>query len=349
MVAAPWQGACLGALAISLLAVSACSSFDPVKATRYMLLNADNYDALDISDAHWVAFDEQHSFSAACTNGAAGNHAPKDCSEVYAPWSGWKDPKCPPSEAELSQGYLADPGSNGAICIQGVLRRTLACNTGSAQCFQANGLDVSNMWGAGLGLTFSKFGKDAWSAPAHKVRGVAFDFSGSEETRLNLRVGIPIVLAPDIPVPSDRPFMRSDGSVLGTDGNIYNCDSTQSKEPRVDRSTTTLKDALVEEHARDPVTSERHSYGSAFWQSPSANPSWGSSPVEVGHNEFAWSAVQQPPEAPPHAGEPDPYNYPFSSAQILGIHFQVVPPPKGNKVDLNFAFCIRHLALLLEE
>ena len=349
MVTERWPSSCLAAVAISLFGLSACSSFDPVHETHFTLLYQDTYDALGMPGAHWVAYDEQHSASAACTNGAAGNHLSKECSEVYAPWTEWTNPKCSPTAQELSEGYLADPGANGSICIQGVLRPTLACakDHRPAQCFEANGLDVSNMWGAGVGLSFSQSGKQAWSAPAHKVRGVAFDFSGSEETRLNLRVEVPILLDPESRVSSDRPLMRSDGSVLGTDGNVYDCDTDQivESDSGVDRSKTTLKDALVGDQEGDPVSSERHPYGSPFWQLPSANPSWGSSPVQVGHNEFAWTDIQPPPEP-----RPDPNNYPFKdAAQILGVHFQVVPPSKGNKTDFQFAFCIRKLALLLED
>jgi hypothetical protein len=176
---------------------------------------------------------------------------------------------------------------------------------------------------------------------------VAFDFSGSEETRLNLRVQVPIELDPTSPVPPDRPLMRSDGWVIDTDGNVHRCD-TNKIDGHVDRATTTLQDALAENPAGDPVTSERHPYGSPFWQSPLVS-TWAPSPVQVGHNEFEWEAIKPPPEHNPNPGMRDPNNYLFNSAQILGVHFQVGPPPEGNKADFHFAFCIRKLALLLEE
>jgi len=345
MVTVAWRCASVRAAAIGalLFGISACSAFDPVKETRFTLLNPNTYAALGMPNARWVAYDDQHSFSAACTNGAAGNHAPSECAVVYVPWSDWQNPKCPPTEEQLSEGYLHDPGPNGHLCVRGVLHPLLPCGADrKTQCFGSNSgdeiVDQSNMWGAGVGLVFSP-GNEGWDAPGHKVRGVAFDFDGPEETRLNLRVGIPIVLDSKTLVPPGRPFMRSDGSVLGTDGKIYDCDSNDVSQSVVKREETRLIDAVVDPKPGDIVTSERHPYGSPFWQLPSTT-SWDSSPVKRGHNEFEWPDIAPPPEAA--------FNYLFDETQILGIHFQVVPPKNGGKNDLNFELCITNLAFLLE-
>ena len=342
---------CAIVLGLLLFGASACSSFDPVEETRFELLYTDTYDALDMSGAHWVTYDDQHSSLAACTNGAAGAHLPSECSEVYAPWDDRPDPQCPPTEDELLRGYLADPGADGSICIQGVLHPYLPCVHDDTQCYKANSgervVDQSNMWGAGVGLAFSATAKTAWDATKHRVRGIAFDFSGPDETRLVLRVDIPIVLDPNTHVPDTRPFIRSDGSVLGKDGTIHDCRSNQVLQSGVKRRDTKLSDALVAERAGGVVTSELHPYGSPFWQLPPTNPStpsWGFSPVKLGHNEVEWGDIRPPPEAPP----PDPNNYSFAKTQILGVHFQVAHQMTGSLDDLNFAFCIKNLAVLFE-
>ena len=346
-----WRGTALVAapLGILLLGASACSSFDPVKETRFTLLHEGTYDALDISGAHWLAYDDQHSSSSTCTNGAAGNHEPEECTLLELPSFTWAGSKCPPSETQLAEGHLPDPGPNGSICIQGVIRPSRPCGTEEHQCIDPDGIDYSNMWGAGVGLAFSDTGKRPWDGQTHEVKGVAFDFTGSEYARLNLRVQIPIVLDPSRRVSPNRPLMRSDGSVLGTDNKIYACDSDRVEPSGMNRSQTTLGDALVGNQKGGVVTSERHPYGSPFWQVPTTIPTWGSSPVKVGHNEFGWQDVKHPPETPPDPPQPDPNNYTFSETQILGIHFQVGPPVQGNKTDMPFAFCISKLALLFKD
>ena len=347
MVAVPSQCTRRGAGAIALLlsALSACSAFDPVKETRYTLLNSDHYAELDMKDAHWLAYDDQHSRTFSCTNGAAGNHPPEECAQLYSPHFVVDGPKC--QGVELTKEF-DDPGP---IYMDGLLPPMVDCaEDHPAQCLPRNKLDVSNMWGAGVGLAFSLDGKGPWDAKKHKVRGVAFDFIGSDEARSNLRVLIPTVLDATTPILPDRPLMRTDGTVIGTDGKIYGCDSevvSPSATP-LDRSDTTLGDVRPDGGSPEVLTSEQHPDGSAFWQQE-ATLIWGASPVNAGHNEFEWDHVLPPPGLSPD-GRPEhmvsPYQ--FDKTRILGVHFQVVPCDPANNPPIPFRFSISNLALLEE-
>jgi hypothetical protein len=207
------------------------------------------------------------------------------------------------------------------------------------------------MWGAGVGLALSANGKQPWNAREHGVRGVAFDLSGVAEnelggTGLNLRVEIPIVLAPDATIPTDTPVMRNDGTLIGNNGRVYSylCDSgtvLESPFPE-EQEPGQLRDVLVSadggpESGDVIVTSELHPSGSPFWQ-PGPMPAWVPSPLKVGHNEFEWGSVLPPKDS----------EYKFHETQILGIHFQVVHADPSNTEDLHFAFCIKNLAFLFE-
>ncbi|HEY0466172.1 MAG TPA: hypothetical protein VGC79_18305 [Polyangiaceae bacterium] len=345
--ATPAQAFALGSL---LLGTSACGSFDPVTQTRFTLLDAQTFESLDMLGAHWVAYDDQHSLTAACTNGAAGDHDPEECSNIYQPHFDWPRSKCPPLPAELDEGRMAQPEPGGSLCIHGQLSAMTICKNPDKQCYDANDVgDVSNMWGAGVGLAFSADGKTPWLAHEHGVRGVAFDLSLSGDTtlavdstspsELNLRVEVPLLLPAATPVPDMRPLMREDGRVIGTNGKLYDC-AAGELEDSFDRGQTTLGSVLLK--PAETVTSELHPYGSPFWQK-SASSDWGPSPVRLGHNEFEWRDVFPPPQN-------DRYRYPIDHAQmpILGVHFQVVHPKLGNTVPLAFVVCIKNLALLLE-
>lgn len=384
MVTVDWR--CAGSamvLGLLLFGAFACSPFDPVKVKRFQLLYEDTYEALGMSGARWVEYDDQHSLTSACTNGAAGDHLPSECSLVYAEWDSGaggdgsggaggdgsggeagipkrRNPKCPPTQDELDKVVIADPGADGSICISGVLHPYQPCKHDVTQCLGiAVGdrlVDVSYMWGAGVGLKFNR--ENAWNAAGHQVRGIAFEFSGTEQARAHLRVEIPILLAADTRVPNDRPIIRSDGSVLDTQGMIHSCNSADVSPFDVRRDDTRL-DAVVRKQEGDGqegdgfVTSELHPYGSPFWQEAQGNPdvpAWTYSPVQHGYNEVEWSDIQPPPELD---------TYPFTNTHILGVHFQVSYPTEceretDRKVcdeqdDLDFGFCIKELAVLFEE
>ncbi len=159
MVAVPWRAWPRAAsLSLLLSAVCACSAFHPVGERRFTLLNDDNFERLEMLGAHWRAYDDQHSHTSPCTNGAAGNHDPEQCSSVDRPEFGWNGGKCKPTPEQLSKGDI-DPEPSGSICVQGVLGKVLSCKTSLEQCYHADGdEDVSNMWGAGVGLAFSEDG-----------------------------------------------------------------------------------------------------------------------------------------------------------------------------------------------
>jgi hypothetical protein len=360
-------------LGLLLFGASACSSFDPVKVKRFKLLYKDTYQSLGMSGAYWVEYDDQHSLTSACTNGAAGDHLPSEWSLVYAEWDSGaggdgsggsggeagipksRDPKCPPTDDELHRGDLPDPGPDGSICISGVLHPYQPCVHDVTQCLGiAVGdrlVDVSYMWGAGVGLKFER--ENSWDAAGHQVRGIAFEFHGTEKARAHLRVEIPILLAADTRVPDDRPIIRNDGSVLDTKGTIHSCNPGDAPQFDVERGDT-LRDALVGEQEGDGlVTSELHPYGSPFWQEAQGDPdvpAWTYSPVQHGYNEVKWSAIQPPPELD---------TYPFTNKHILGVHFQVSYPTECEREtdrevcdkqdDLEFGFCIEKLAVLFEE
>ena len=342
MVSNLWCRALLPALALVLspMAICGCSSFDPVEETRFTLLDERTYAGLGIGDARWVAYDDQHSLTFACTNGAAGNHDPDQCSVLYQPSFSWPGPKCLAERAELNedlkQGDIEEPGPDG-VCLQGLLRHVVDCVHPDEQCYQSADGDVSNMWGAGVGLSFSSDGRTGWNPAQHGVRGVAFEFSGSQETKLNLRVEIPTVLDDSTPVPADRPLIRNDGSVIGTDGYVYDCNS--KKGPKT--AHTRLGDVRVDDELHT-LTSQEHPAGSPFWQ-PTATSAWVASPVSVGQNKFEWGQVLPPPGT-----KVGTTSYDFDDRRILGVHFQVVHQDPENKSDIPFAFCIRNLAFLLE-
>lgn len=323
-----------------LFSGSGCGSFNPVEDTRYVLINAQTYDQLQFSDPHWVGYDDQHSATYACTNRASGDHEPGECSVLFNTRSFSSDgPKCGPPTA---LDDLPEPGDDG-LWVQGVRRGQLACKQPSSdRCYRANNLDVANMWGAGVALLFSKEHRQPWSAEAHHVRGVAFDFYGSKETRDNLRVGIPTLLAEKTRVPFNRPLIRNDGSVLAADGIIYRCDSTMTAHGA---PPDTLADVRVDEDS-PPLSSAQHTYGSSFWLLPTppvGHPAseWKASPIKEGHNEFVWSQVLPP------LPSLDDTSYTFEKNEILGIEFQVVYQTKPDE-DILFAFQIKNLAFLLE-
>jgi len=359
MVAKVWRHLPVRALAGStlLLTLSACGSFDPVQQTRFeWLTTGDN--EFGMMDAHWVAYDDQHSTTSACTNRAAGNHPPEQCSHLDKPHFDWSGGSCPPSADQLDAGRKIVPEEDGAICIHGELSAMQSCDPKKVpeQCFEASGVgDVSNMWGAGFGLAFSHDGKTAWNPRDHRVRGMAFDLSIAQDTKLAvgvldppsdlfLRVEIPTLLPGTTALPSDifttRPVMREDGSVIDTSGDPHGCDGAPPAAVNGDR-TELASVLLPKPDAVSSVSSELHPYGSPFWQKP-ADRDWGPSPVRVGHNEFEWGDVYPPPQD-------DAYALDRNQLEILGVHFQVVHPKKGNSAPLAFMVCINHLAVLLDE
>jgi hypothetical protein len=349
MVAARWRRLGFGTTAIACLlsGISACSSFDPAKERRYKLLHAGDDRELQISGAYWRAYDDQHSSTFACTNGAAGNHAPNECSHLDIPHFDWDGPKCLEARGDLTDGNIA-PRADGSICLQGLLAGVAPCaDPNPDRCIDSgDDGDLSNIWGAGFGLVFNS--NEGWNADEHRVRGVAFDLSPQDlklgGSDLNLRVQIPIVLDDDTKVPFTRPLIRDDGTVLGKDGKIYDCDSKPRPTMPEPRMETTLRAARVIESGH--VTSELHPSGSPFWQLADAED-WGPSPLDVGHNEFEWDDVKPPPERLPGADDEPVYS--FRSDRILGVHFQVARPRKTNQEAVGFNFCIENLAFLLDE
>jgi hypothetical protein len=149
------------------------------------------------------------------------------------------------------------------------------------------------------------------------------------------------------PVPSSRPLIRNDGSVLAADGIIYGCDSSTVEHGL----PATLADVRVGED-ESPLSSAQHTYGSSFWQlekppvvqpgMPGPGSDWDPSPVQEGHNEFVWSQV-----LPPLASQAGT-SYSFDKNQILGLQFQVAHRSEAAEKDILFAFQIKNLAFLLE-
>ena len=338
--------ALLAGLVLSV--IPACSSFHPVEQTRYTLLNEQSYGTFGMRDAHWVAYDDQHSRFSACTNGAAGNHHPRECSHLDRPVFDWDGGKCPPSHDDLAQGEALVKTSHG-ICIQGELSAYVPCTNPPNQCSNSNSnkrdFDGSNMWGAGVGLTFSRLGDQPWNPQENAVKGVAFDLilfpedtklGGSE---LNLRVQVPsILLKKDVDVEYDQPLMTDEGAVIGPNG-----DGTASRHG----CDSKIRDAnfpitLADVSSTGTVTSEQHPYGSSYWQLPTNDDDrdWGPSPVEPGHNQFEWNQVAHPPGREK--------NYEFDDTNVLGIHFQVAHPKIPNFTAYPFSFCIDNLAFLTE-
>ena len=60
-----------GRLAFALVcaALPACGSFDPVSVPHFEYLHVEDNPELGITGAHWIAYDDQHSLTSACTNG----------------------------------------------------------------------------------------------------------------------------------------------------------------------------------------------------------------------------------------------------------------------------------------
>ena len=128
--------------------------------------------------------------------------------------------------------------------------------------------------------------------------------------------------------------------MIDTEGKLHDCAAGELADPAVDRKKTTLSRVLLSD-SQMRVTSELHPYGSPFWQK-SADGDWGPSPVRLGHNEFEWGDIYPPPQ-------PDSYPIDQQRMPILGVHFQVVHPKKGNTAPLAFVVCIKNLALLSEQ
>jgi hypothetical protein len=334
-----------GALGLLLLGTAGCSSFDPATGTRFKLLNKDSYDELDMPDARWVAYDDQHSNTFSCTNGAAGNHKPEECSIMQEPSFDWEGPKRMADRGSLDQGKITEHDTDGIfepICVRGLLRHNLPCDPLAAgvRCYEGDGRDVSNMWGAGVGLTFSVDGKIGWDAESHHVRGVAFEFDGTSDTMANFRVGIPTVLDADTPVPTDHPLIRSDGTVIGIDGQIYDWQANVIGTSAHD----TLGNANVD-GGSTVVTSDQHPNGSPFWQL-GPTPGWVPSPVVKGQNRFDLREVLPPPLATLPVNK-ESYSF-AKKSRILGIHFQVVHQNPKSLDDIEFSFCIKNLAFTFD-
>ncbi|HYP97985.1 MAG TPA: hypothetical protein VER96_04875 [Polyangiaceae bacterium] len=339
----PTQSTPLSALALglSLFGLSACSSFDPVPETHFVLLNSSTYESLGMtSGPRWVVYDDQHSPTFSCTNGAAGKHAPEDCSLIYKePRFKAGGPKCLWERDPSDDGALPEPGPEG-ICIQGVRRPMLHCEdreTAPDRCFDDADGDESNMWGAGVGLSFSAEGTTAWNPNDHGVTGIAFEFTGPKSVKENLRVGIPTLLNESAVVSSERPLTRSDATVIDKNGKVYTCNGTSV--PPVQR-TNTLADVRVDGQP-STLTSGQHPSGSSYWQEGSST-SWVASPVVDGQNQFDLSKVLPPP-----LKDSGSKGFEFDRTQMLGIHFQVAYQENKHS-ELQFGFCIKNLALILK-
>jgi len=336
------------ALGLALLGAAGCSSFDPVGGTRFKLLNLSTYADLDMPDAHWAAYDDQHSARFQCTNGAAGDHDPSQCSALSEPRFSWPGPKCIRDLGNLDDGRISESEINGVfqpICIRGVLHPRQDCMPPGVgtRCKDFEG-DISNIWGAGVGLTFSHDGKTGWDAESHHVKGVAFEFTGTTETLEKLRVGIPTVLDPDTEIPPDRPLIRTDGTLVDTNGRLYDCDTQLVPGGPVAR--TKLGDVNVEDPSA-VVTSDQHPNASPFWQ-VGPSPAWTTSPAVAGQNRFDLSEVLPPPLTTSDLPvNPDSYSF-AKKTRILGIHFQIVQPKQNLTEDLHFEFCIKNLAFTFE-
>lgn len=336
------------ALGFLLLAPSACGSFNPVAERKYALLdNAKAFMDMGIQGPHWVVYDDQHSRTGACTNAAAGNHLPSQCSHLDRPSFGWDGGACPDPE-KLQKVNDTLPKATESICIQGAIGAYLPCSKAS-HCLDSflNGQpqDTSNMWGAGVGLSFSIDGKQAWNPADHGVTGIAFDLelfpqdTKLGDNNLNLRVQIPSILSNDeeTNMTYNQLLLTEDGSVVDSKGNVYPCNPSED----VGSLRDGLPGTLANVSDQRPITSEQHPYGSSFWQDEKAINSqlWGPSPVEPGHNEFELTQVASPPSS----------SYTFDSSQILGVHFQVAHPQSDSRTTpYPFAFCIKNLAFLTE-
>jgi hypothetical protein len=376
MVAVFSRRSSVGALAIGLVlwAVSACGSFDPVKERRFKLLPREHDVTLDMEGVHWHVYDDQHSLKSACTNAVGGNHDSGECSTLTKPRFPWDGEKCPPNPEQLKDGDPAFTGPHEPICVYGVISRVLECTeeTSPVRCYNADpDGDVSNMWGAGVGLQFSRDGNTAWNPTGHgigPIKGVAFDLvdllASSGASGLALRVEFPIVLEADTRVPfGKRPLMRDDGRVIGTDGKLLGACPTPTRFPPA--GDDPLQNAVLADLVEpgQTVTSNQHPFGHPFWQLPQTGipkPEWNPSPVSRGHNEFLWKDVK----APPQTKDENNYDFPryvdsdltleltpdeLEQYDLLGIEFHVVHTKNNMKSDIPFAFCIENLAFLLDE
>jgi len=331
----------VASLAVS--ALSACSSFNPIGETRYTLLNDDNFGQLGMVGPYWHLYDDQHSHTSPCTNGATGNHEPAQCARIDAPLSfEWDGRKCPPSDDQKDDLARVVNSQNGRICLQGMLDGVLPCVVKDGPRCKDNGGDTSNMWGAGIGLEFNQEPQE-WDAVGRGFRGVAFDLTiFPAGGALNLRVELPVALAGDTLIPEAHPLMRGDGSVIATDGRVYSysCELNQLVPSLQMQRPIELCDAVVPYDKDCRATSYMHPSGSPFWVSTDRDPTYRPSPIlHEGHNEFEWDDVT----APPGSG------YDFNAEKMLGIHFHVVHT-ENNKEEIaassGFHFCIENLALL---
>ena len=343
MVVAAWRGIQVNALALSplLFAIAACSSFAPVGETRFVLLNESGYKLLGMpsEEPKWAVYDDQHSPTFSCTNGAAGGHRSAECSVVYKDPPFDPGPRCLKDKNQAESGDLRAPGPEG-VCIQGMRPHMLHCvdhQVSPDRCYEDAGLDVSNMWGAGVGLSFSSDGNTPWNPEEHGVTGVAFEFSGPESVRANLRVGIPTVLKDSDVISDERPLTRFDASVVDTKGNVYDCDGKVADH--YERSNK-LSDVRVDGKP-SILTSRQHPSGSSFWQ-PDPQTNWIASPVVDGQNQFDLKEVLPPPLTTPGTK-----GFDFDRTQMLGIHFQIVYQDRKND-ELPFSFCIKNLAVILK-
>lgn len=330
-------------LGLALAQLSACSSFHPVSETRHTLLDDAHFRRLGMDQPYWHAYDDQHSHTSPCTNGATGNHLPSQCARIDPPPSfSWEGGKCPPSDAQKRELEQKLEPVDGRICLQGTLDGVLSCvDKDSSRCIDTGG-DNSNMWGAGVGLEFSSDGKQEWDGLARGFTGLAFDLTILPEgSALNLRVELPVALDPNTVIPDKHPLMRDDGSVIATDGRVYgyDCDADQLLPGPQLGLPIKLCQALVADDGDCRVTSNQHPFGSPFWLSQDRDPTYRPSPIRAGHNEFTWQDVV----APPLDG-----TYDFERGKMLGIHFHVVHTENPTEIatSSSFHFCIENLALL---
>ncbi|HKO47540.1 MAG TPA: hypothetical protein VJV79_07450 [Polyangiaceae bacterium] len=337
----------LGPLAIGLLSmVSACSSFHPIEERRYKLLNRSNFAELWNRGAYWHAYDDQHSHTSPCTNVNAGNHPPAHCARVVTPpFFDWDGGKCPPTgenKATLTRPILPD---DGRICLQGSLDPVLPCVDGMTPTCNDEGGDASNMWGAGVSLDFSADGQP-WDAEGAGFSGMAFDLKiYPEQSAISLRVEMPVLLRSDMELPNN-PLMRDDGSVIGTDGELYSDCRGVKPFPHAKHRPLVLRDAVDPASAETMIVSSKHPRGSPFWrEGVETDPNWDPSPVNPGHNEFSWGEIKRPP--PEKNSVPEHDQYTFEMKNMMGINFHIVVPQNESTTSASgFHFCIDHLALL---
>jgi hypothetical protein len=271
----------------------------------------------------WFAYGDRYDTQSCVRIGMHGDM----CSQVYFPPPLAEPVTCDGSDITYQTFPLDFPNQKGVMCSEGQIGEVMNCDPNVVlNCNE--GVDYSNMWGAGIGLDFdldvssgtrdpSK--RQSWDARAHGIAGVAFDLQLIDDGDLGnpyMRVEFPIVL------PDGLPLTPGKGAV-----GLNPC-----AEPVQPGAGAVYPDK--------PTPSEEHPQGSPFWGAPATFAEKTASPVRVGHNEVRFSDV--------HAA-PSQDEYEFDATKLLGIQFHV-PSYKADNPALGghfgYGFCISNLTFL---